>query len=103
MQLKDKEEEVDRRKDGKTILRNGQGWTLLAQLGQLKKGIVVKSSAVCRQPRKVLGLTKLGTLCPACLYRDKGKQLLRLPVCFPGQQNPSKTGSTFRGISFLCP
>ena len=32
------EETVDRRKGGKTILRSGQGWTLLAQLGQLRAG-----------------------------------------------------------------
>ena len=31
-----KTEEVDRRRGEKTILRNGQGWTVLAQLGQLK-------------------------------------------------------------------
>ena len=32
-----KKEEVDRR-SGKTILHTGQGWSLPAQLGQLKKG-----------------------------------------------------------------
>ena len=31
-------EEVDKRKDGKTISKSGQGWTLSAQLGQLKTG-----------------------------------------------------------------
>ena len=31
-------EEVDRR-GGKTTLKSGQGWTLLAQLGQLKTGL----------------------------------------------------------------
>ena len=45
-------EKEDRRRGGKTILRGGQGWTTLAQLGQLKegedgwKGIVEKSSLV---------------------------------------------------------
>ena len=29
---------VDRRRGGKIILKNGQDWTLLAQLGQLKTG-----------------------------------------------------------------
>ena len=32
------EEEVDRR-GGKTILKSGQGWSLSAQLGQLKTGL----------------------------------------------------------------
>ena len=32
------EEEVDRRRGGKTISKSGQGWTLPAQLGQLKTG-----------------------------------------------------------------
>ena len=36
---KAKEKKVDRRRDGKIILRSGQGWTLLAQLGQLKTGL----------------------------------------------------------------
>ena len=31
-----KEEEVDRRKGGKTISMSGQGWTLSAQLRQVK-------------------------------------------------------------------
>ena len=30
---------VDRRRGSKTILRSGQGWTLLPQLGQLKTGL----------------------------------------------------------------
>ena len=30
--------EVDRRRGGNTILKSGQGWTLPAQLGQLKTG-----------------------------------------------------------------
>ena len=34
----EKEEEIDRRRDGKTILKSGQGWTLPSQLGQLKTG-----------------------------------------------------------------
>ena len=34
-----KEENVNRRRGGKTILRSGQGWTLLVQLGQLKTGL----------------------------------------------------------------
>ena len=33
---KDKEQKEDRRRGGKTILKNGQEWTLPAQLGQLK-------------------------------------------------------------------
>ena len=35
---KGKEEEVARRRDGKTILKGRQEWTLPAQLGQLKTG-----------------------------------------------------------------
>ena len=35
-QQKEKGEKVDGRRGGKTILRRGQGWTLLSQLGQLK-------------------------------------------------------------------
>ena len=31
-----KKEEVDKRRGGKTISKSGQGWTLQAQLGQLK-------------------------------------------------------------------
>ena len=37
-QLKEKEEGVDRRRRGKTVLKSGQEWALLAQLGQLKTG-----------------------------------------------------------------
>ena len=33
-----KKKEVDRGRGGKTILKSGQGWTLPAQLGQLKTG-----------------------------------------------------------------
>ena len=36
------QEEVDRRIGGKTILKNGQEWTLPAQLGELKTGQVGK-------------------------------------------------------------
>ena len=36
--MQEKEETVDRRRGGKTILRSGQGCTLLAKLGQLKTG-----------------------------------------------------------------
>ena len=32
------EKKVGRRRGGKTILKSGQGWTLPAQLGQLKTG-----------------------------------------------------------------
>ena len=31
--------EVARRRGEQTILRSGQGWTVLAQLGQLKTGL----------------------------------------------------------------
>ena len=53
----EKEEEVDRRRDGKTILKSGQGWTLPAQLGQLKteqhrKGLLV---VICGAPRTKQG------------------------------------------------
>ena len=41
-QFKEKGEKVDRRRGWKTILRSGQGWTLLAQLGQLKTGLAGK-------------------------------------------------------------
>ena len=34
----EEEEEEDRRRGGKTISKSGQGWTLPAQLGQLKTG-----------------------------------------------------------------
>ena len=49
VQSMEKQEEVDRRRGGKAILKIGQGWTLPAQQGQLKtgqewKGIIVKSS-----------------------------------------------------------
>ena len=36
--VKEKEEEADRRRGGKTISKSGQEWTLPAQLGQLKTG-----------------------------------------------------------------
>ena len=34
-----KRRKVDRRRGGKIILKGGQGWTLLAQQGQLKTGL----------------------------------------------------------------
>ena len=34
----EKEEEADRRRDGKTISKSVQEWTLPAQLGRLKTG-----------------------------------------------------------------
>ena len=36
--LQVKEEEVGRRRGGKTISKSGQGWTWPARLGQLKTG-----------------------------------------------------------------
>ena len=33
------QEKVDRKRGGKTILKSGQGWTLLGQLGQQKTGL----------------------------------------------------------------
>ena len=42
--MKGKEEKLERRSGGKTILRSGQGWTLLAHLGQLKTGLGGKGS-----------------------------------------------------------
>ena len=38
----EREEKVDRRRGGKTILKSGQGLTWPAQLGQLKTGLVGK-------------------------------------------------------------
>ena len=35
---REREENIDRRRGGKTIIMRGQGWILLAQLGQLKTG-----------------------------------------------------------------
>ena len=37
--MQGKKEKIDRKRDGKTILRSGQGWTLLAQPGQQKTGL----------------------------------------------------------------
>ena len=37
--MQGKRRKVDRRRGKKTILRSGQGWTLLVQLGQLKTGL----------------------------------------------------------------
>ena len=34
--MNEQSEEADRRRGGKTILEHGQGWTLPAQIGQLK-------------------------------------------------------------------
>ena len=34
----EKEEEVDRKRGRKTVSQSGKGWTLPAQLGQLKTG-----------------------------------------------------------------
>ena len=36
---REKEAKIGRRRGGKTIIRSGQGWTFLAQLGQLKTGL----------------------------------------------------------------
>ena len=35
----EKEEELDRRRGGKPLLKCGQEWTLVAQQGQLKPGL----------------------------------------------------------------
>ena len=52
----EKEEEVDRRRGGKTILKIGQGWTLPAQLKTTRwKGIVTKSTVAPQRPCKVMG------------------------------------------------
>ena len=37
--MKGKRKRADRRRDGKTVSKNGQEWTLPAQLGQLKTGL----------------------------------------------------------------
>ena len=55
-QWKEKEK-IDRRRREKTILRSEQGWTSLAQLGQLKTD--VKSSIVPQRPRNVMGYATL--------------------------------------------
>ena len=34
----EKEDEEDRRRDGMTVLKSGQGWIFPARLGQLKTG-----------------------------------------------------------------
>ena len=52
-----KKKEADRRRGGKTISKNGQEWTLPAQLGQLKTG----------QDGK--GLLQIHLLCPDDLPR----------------------------------
>ena len=56
---KRKEAKIDRRRGGKTILRSGKVWTLLAQLGAAEdrtrwKEIVVKSAVVPQRSRKVM-------------------------------------------------
>ena len=55
----DKEEEVDRRRGEKIIVRSGQGWNSLAQPRQLKTrlldGTVAESCLVFQLPRKVMG------------------------------------------------
>ena len=56
----EKEEEIDRRRGGKTILKIGQGWTLPAQLKTTRwKGIVTKSTVAPQRPSKVMGWTRL--------------------------------------------
>ena len=55
-----KEKEADRRRGGKLILKGGQGWTSLAQQGQLKTGHgrkeLLRSHLMCPQrPSKVMG------------------------------------------------
>ena len=41
------QEKVDRKRDGKTILRSGKGWGLLVHLGQLKTGLGGNVCANC--------------------------------------------------------
>ena len=55
--VKGKRKKGDRR-SGKIILRSGQEWTLLVQLGRPRAGIVVKSSLVSRRPCKVMGYNR---------------------------------------------
>ena len=53
-----KEGVVDRRRGGKTIIKNRNGCALLADLGKLKqdtKGVVTKSSVVSQRPCEVMG------------------------------------------------
>ena len=52
-----KEEEVDSRRGGKTISKSGQGWTLPAQLGQL------------RTDQDGKGLLRIHLWCPSNLAR----------------------------------
>ena len=56
--VKGKRKKGDRRRSGKIILRSGQEWTLLVQLGRPRAGIVVKSSLVSRRPCKVMGYNR---------------------------------------------
>ena len=51
---KGKEEKVDRRKGGKTILKSRRNGLLPAQLGQLKAGLVAKLSVVPLRPSNVM-------------------------------------------------
>ena len=55
-------EEVARRRDGKTILKSRQEWTLPAQLGQLKQDKVERDccEVICEapQPSKVMGIKR---------------------------------------------
>ena len=55
--MKEKEKEADRRRGGKTISKNGQEWTLPAQLRGLKTGQDVK------------GLLRIYLWCPDDLPR----------------------------------
>ena len=58
-----KKKEADRRREGQTISKSGQEWTLPVQLGQLKtgrwKGVVAISSMVPRRPSKVMGRNRI--------------------------------------------
>lgn len=49
---KEKEEEVDRKRDGRTVLRSGEQWTLLPQLEQLRQDLVERIfyKAICGAP-----------------------------------------------------
>ena len=53
-----KEGVVDRRRGGKTMIKNRHGCALPADLGKLKqdtKGVVAKSSVVSQRPCEVMG------------------------------------------------
>ena len=49
----EKEEEVERRRGGKTIFKSGQEWTLPPQLGQLKTG--QDREVICGAPMTLQG------------------------------------------------